>query len=156
MNPHEQLITKFYTCFQNKDYKGMQECYAPNAQFNDAAFVGLNAEQVKSMWEMLIKTGKDMQLSFGNIKGDVSGCDAEWTAVYTFSKTGRKVTNHIKARFEIEDGKIVKHTDSFNFYSWAKQTFGFAGLLIGWTSFFQKKVQSTAKESLDKFMARSQ
>ncbi|WP_221391751.1 nuclear transport factor 2 family protein [Dyadobacter sp. NIV53] len=154
MTANEQLITKFYTSFQNKDYKGMQDCYADQAKFSDAAFVNLDGKQVRSMWEMLIKNGKDLKLTFGNISGDAAGGKAEWTAVYTFSRTGNKVTNNINARFEIENGKIVKHTDSFPFYIWAKQAFGFTGLLIGWTTFFKNKVRATAMENLAKFMQK--
>lgn len=154
MTSNEQLITKFYTCFQNKDYKGMQDCYAGHAEFCDAAFTNLDGKQVRAMWEMLIKNGKDLKMTFGNVKGDVTGGNAEWTAVYTFSRTGNKVTNNINARFEIENGKIVQHTDSFTFYTWAKQAFGMTGLLIGWTPFFQNKVRATAMESLAKFMQK--
>ena len=152
MTSNEQLITKFYSSFQNKDYKNMQDCYADHARFSDAVFTGLDAKQVRAMWEMLIKNGKDLKLTFGNVKGDMAGGNAEWTATYTFSRTGNKVTNNINARFEIKNGKIVKHTDSFPFYTWAKQAFGFTGLLIGWTPFFQNKVRTTAMESLAKFM----
>ena len=154
MTTNEQLITKFYTCFQNKDYLGMQDCYADHAKFSDAVFTDLDGEQVKAMWEMLIKNGKDLKVIFNNVKGDAAGGSAEWTAWYTFSRTGKKVINRINARFEIENGKIVKHTDSFNFYKWARQAFGFTGLLIGWTPFFQNKVRTTAMESLTKFMYR--
>lgn len=155
MTPNEQLITRFYTCFQNKDYQGMQDCYAENAEFSDAAFADLNGNQVRAMWEMLCKTGKDLKLTFGNVKGDALGGSAEWTALYTFSRTGNKVTNNVAARFVIDNGKIVRHTDSFNFYIWAKQAFGFTGLIIGWTGFFQNKVRTTAMDSLTKFMEKT-
>ncbi|RZK47727.1 MAG: nuclear transport factor 2 family protein, partial [Pedobacter sp.] len=121
MNANEQLIQHFYTCFQNKDFKGMQACYADNAIFNDAVFKNLNAEQVKAMWEMLITKGKDMRLEFSQIKADEKTGSAHWDAYYTFSSTGNKVVNRIDASFEFENGKIVKHTDDFNFYIWAKQ-----------------------------------
>jgi ketosteroid isomerase-like protein len=152
MNVNEQLIHRFYTCFQHKDYKGMQECYAGNATFSDAVFKNLNAAQVKAMWEMLLRTGKDLSLEFDNVKaGDTQG-SAHWVATYTFSKTGNKVINSINASFQYENGKIVSHTDSFNFYTWARQALGFTGLLLGWTSFLKNKVQATAKRSLDEFM----
>jgi ketosteroid isomerase-like protein len=152
MNNNELLIQKFYTCFQNKDYKGMQNCYADNAIFSDAVFVNLNAAQVKAMWQMLITRGKDLQLEFKNINADEKSGSAEWTATYTFSATGKKVINHIHADFLFEDGKISKHTDSFNFYTWAKQALGPAGVLLGRTSFFKNKIRKTAIRSLDNFM----
>lgn len=152
MNANEQLIQHFYTCFKNKDFKGMQACYADNAVFNDAVFKNLNAEQVKAMWEMLITKGKDMRLEFSHIKADEKTGSVHWDAYYTFSSTGNKVVNRIDATFEFENGKIVKHTDYFNFYTWAKQALGISGLLLGWTSFLKNKIQNTALTNLNHFM----
>jgi ketosteroid isomerase-like protein len=156
MTAHEELITKFYTAFQNRDVKTMQECYAENAVFNDEAFVNLNALQVRAMWQMLILRGKDLVLTFENVKADDKEGSAEWTATYTFSATKRKVTNHIKAKFAFENGKIARHTDSFDFHRWASQALGVTGALLGWTGFLKKKVQKTAMESLENFMKKSQ
>lgn len=152
MNENEQLIRKFYTCFQNKDYKGMQDCYADNAIFNDSVFKNLNSTQVKAMWQMLISNSKDMSIEFSDIVVNKTNGTAHWDAYYTFSKTGNKVINRIDANFTFENGKIVSHTDNFNFYNWAKQALGISGVLLGWTYFVKNKVQKTAMESLTKFM----
>ncbi|MCF0058703.1 nuclear transport factor 2 family protein [Dyadobacter sp. CY356] len=153
MTPNEELITKFYASFKNKDYRGMQECYAENAVFNDEVFKNLNSDEVKAMWEMLCKS-KELSLTFGNITENDTSVSAEWTASYLFSKTGKRVVNNIQARFVIENNKIVKHTDTFDFYMWAKQALGFTGLLLGRTSYFRNKVQSTARQNLDNFMKK--
>jgi len=155
MTASEKLITHFYTCFQNKDFKGMQDCYATNATFNDAIFKNLNANQVKAMWQMLITKGKDMQLEFKLISSTENSASVHWDAYYTFSATGNKVTNRVDATFAIENGKIVKHTDQFNFYKWSKQALGFTGILLGWTSFFNKKISAQAMKNLDIFMAKN-
>ena len=152
MNANEQLIHHFYTCFKNKDFKGMQDCYANDATFSDAVFKNLNTNQVRAMWQMLITKGKDMHLEF-NIKGSTAdSVAAHWDASYTFSTTGRKVINKIDATFQIKNGKIVKHIDNFNFYTWSKQALGLTGLLLGWTSFLNKKISAKAMENLVHFM----
>lgn len=153
MTANEQLIHHFYTCFQNKDVKAMQDCYADHTSFNDPVFTGLGTAQVRMMWAMLLKSGKDMRIEFQNIKETQSGITAEWTAWYTFSATGNKVCNRIKALFVIENGKIVKHTDRFSFYKWARQALGLTGLLLGWTCFLRNKISTTAKKKLENFMS---
>jgi hypothetical protein len=65
------------------------------------------------------------------------------------------VVNYITANFIFENGKIVKHADSFNFYNWSKQAFGITGLLLGWTPFLKNKVGKTAMKSLDDYMSNS-
>ncbi|MFY9311215.1 MAG: nuclear transport factor 2 family protein [Bacteroidia bacterium] len=151
---NQQLITKFYSSFQKKDYKGMQECYADTATFSDEVFVNLNSEQVKAMWEMLCIRGTDLVLDFKNVTAKGNQAGAEWEAHYTFSASKRKVVNRIKASFIIENGKIVKHTDVFDFYKWSKQALGFPGALLGWTGFFKNTVRKGAMKSLNDFMSK--
>lgn len=130
----------------------MQNCYADNATFSDAVFQNLNAAQVKAMWEMLITRGKDLELRFQNIEAGEKTGSAEWIANYTFSQTGNKVENHIKANFEFENGKIIKHVDDFDFYKWSGQALGISGKLLGWTSFLKNKVRNKAMKSLEDFI----
>ncbi len=156
MDGNKALIEKFYTAFQQKDVLAMQNCYADNAVFNDPVFSNLNAEQVRAMWAMLIKSGKDMRVEFKNITGSSSGGTAEWIAYYTFSATGNRVTNRIKASFFIENGKIVRHTDRFSFYKWASQSLGLTGILLGWTGLLRNKISSKAKNNLELYMTARQ
>ena len=148
MTPNQQLITTFYEAFRDKDYKTMQDCYADNAVFNDEVFVELKADEVRAMWEMFCIKGKDMQLDFSNVQADDHHGSAEWIASYTFSKTARKVINRIEAHFTFEDGKIIRHIDHFNFYRWASQAFGIAGILLGWTTFFKNRVRQQGLKNL--------
>lgn len=152
MTANEQLITTFYKAFQQKNYKVMQECYADNAIFTDEVFVNLNAAEVRNMWEMLCKRGKDLQLEFKNITANEKSGTAEWIATYSFSKTNRKVVNRIKAEFVFLNGKIANHHDHFDFYNWAKQALGLTGVLFGWTKRLKEKVRAQAKKSLTDFM----
>jgi hypothetical protein len=153
MNSNEQLIRYFYSSFQNRDAKAMQECYADHASFSDPVFIGLNAEQVRAMWAMLLKSGKDMRIEFKNIRSSEKGGTVDWDAYYTFSATGKKVLNRIKASFIIENNKIISHTDQFSFYNWARQALGLTGLLWGWTAFLKNKIRGKARKNLDNYMA---
>lgn len=155
MEANRQLISHFYTCFKNKDYKGMQACYSNRATFNDAVFTDLNAAQVRAMWEMLISRGKDLHIEFGNIEVNENTGTVHWDAYYTFSSTGRKVSNAIDAYFEFENGKILKHTDSFDFYKWARQALGLTGLIFGHSNFLKQKIRAKAMQSLSDFMSRN-
>jgi uncharacterized protein len=152
MNQNQELINRFYTAFQQRDWKTMQQCYHPESQFSDPAFPGLNYVEVKAMWHMLCENAKDFSLQFSDVtsNGDQGSCN--WQAWYTFSLTGRKVHNIIKADFHFKDGLIVKHTDTFNFWRWSRMAMGVTGSLLGWTPFFRSKVQATARKSLTRFM----
>jgi ketosteroid isomerase-like protein len=155
MSTNQETIKTFYEAFARKDSATMAQCYHEEAVFNDAAFVNLNASQVRAMWKMLCERGADLKLEYSevSVEGDKGKC--RWDAHYTFSQTRRKVHNIIHAEFEFKDGKIIKHTDNFDFYRWSRQALGMTGLLLGWTGFLKNKVQQTAKASLDKYMKQS-
>ena len=155
MNPNEALLHTFYTCFRNADITGMQACYHDEAVFNDSIFSNLTGDEVKAMWAMLITGAKDMQVNFGSIHADDLSGSAHWEAAYTFSSTGNKVFNKIDGSFTFKDGKILRHSDHFDFYTWAKQAFGLTGILIGWTSFFKRKVKGQAQQRLKKYMSHT-
>lgn len=155
MYENQDVIRKFYTAFSKGDFKTMQDLYHPAAKFSDPVFRDLNAVEVRSMWQMLIMAAKDLEIKFSDVKGDQLGGSCHWEAIYTFSTTGRKVHNRIVARFEIANGKILRHEDDFNLYRWSRMAFGISGTLMGWTPFFQKKIRQTAEKRLASFMRRN-
>lgn len=158
MHPNARLIQQFYSSFQNLDAAGMARCYHPQVQFRDPVFPDLQGAEAGAMWSMLTTTVKKANsgwtLTVENIQADDHHGSCTWHAHYTFSQTGRKVHNIIQASFEFADGTILRHTDTFDFYRWARQAFGFTGVLIGWTPFFQKKVQATVAARLNNFIAK--
>lgn len=153
MTTNENTIHKFYTAFQQLDFATMQSCYSDDAVFSDPVFGLLNIEETRAMWEMLCKRAKDFSLVFGNIQElDAEYATCEWTAVYTFSQTGRKVVNKVKAHMKLADGLIVEHSDAFAIYRWTRQAMGLPGLLLGWSTWMNRKIQKRARKGLEKFM----
>ncbi|MFI5156879.1 MAG: nuclear transport factor 2 family protein [Chitinophagales bacterium] len=151
-----QVIDKFYSAFTRLDYKTMQQCYSDDAVFSDPVFGILSAAEVRAMWEMLCRNAQDFSLVYGDIEIlDAEYATCKWIATYTFSKTGKKVMNHIKAHMRIVNGKIIEHSDAFKISNWAAQALGFKGLLFGWTNFMKKGIQKNARKNLEKFMGSS-
>lgn len=152
----EQIITTFYTAFQNKDAEKMVSLYHDDIEFTDPAFGTLKGEHAKNMWRMLLENSKDLSLEFSQVSADGNTGKAHWEAHYTFSQTGRKVLNKIDADFTFKEGKIIKHVDSFNLKTWAKQTLGFKGSLLGGTAFFKRKLNGKTAALLAKFEKNTQ
>lgn len=146
-------LVRFYTAFQQHDWKTMGDCYHPEAQFSDPVFPDLGAEKVKAMWRMLLTSGTDLRLEFKVLEENSAGGKVHLDAYYTFSRTGRKVHNSIDATFVLKDGLILQHKDHFSFWRWSKQALGASGLLLGWTPLVKNKVRGTAASNLRKAMA---
>jgi ketosteroid isomerase-like protein len=155
MNSKEQLIQTFYTAFNNGDIETMAKCYHKNIVFEDPAFGKIHAEEVNSMWKMLIERSKgDLKIDVNDIVVVNNSGQANWIATYNFSQTKRKVVNKIHATFEFEDDLILIHKDSFDLWEWSKQALGLKGYLLGWTGFMRNKIQTSARLSLKNYMKK--
>ncbi len=154
MNKNEQLINDFYSAFQNLDWQTMQLSYATNIHFSDPVFSDLKGEDAVAMWHMLCRRATNFELTFSDVFADERHGSARWEATYTFSQTGRKVHNVIFAEFQFADGKIVRHSDHFNFWRWSQMALGLPGVLLGWSGYLKRKVQQQALGGLKLFIRR--
>ena len=153
MHPHQTLIETFYRAFAARDAEGMIACYHPRVRFTDEVF-DLEGAEAGAMWKMLCERGKDLEVSFSDVEADERTGRAHWDATYTFSAGGNLVRNSIDASFEFEDGKIVSHVDTFDFWKWSRQALGLPGLLLGWSGFLRRKVAATAARQLARYQER--
>lgn len=151
--PGQLLIEQFYSAFQRGDYQTMQSMYHDRATFTDPVFGTLKANEVRAMWEMLIRSGKGLRIEFHDVESDRLQGACVWEAWYQFSRTNRPVHNVIRASFAFDDGKIFRHADNFSFWRWSRQALGVPGWLLGGTASLQKKVATSARENLSKFMS---
>ncbi len=133
----------------------MGECYHEEAIFYDPVFEDLNSTELKAMWEMLCMNAKDFSLQFSAVEADHEYGTCSWVATYTFSKTGRKVINKVKAHVRFVDGKIVEHTDDFDLWKWSRQALGLPGWMLGWSEFMQRKIRKTAQDNLLRHMQKN-
>jgi uncharacterized protein len=154
-NPNDELIQRFYAAFARRDGDAMAACYAPGAHFTDPVFTDLRAEEPGAMWRMLTARAEDLEVRLVEREADGERGSARWLADYTFSRTGRKVHNDVRAEFRFEQGLIAEHRDSFSFHAWARQALGPVGLALGWTPVIRGKVQRQARAGLEEFLRRS-
>ncbi len=146
---HENLISTFYSAFANADAEGMVHCYHDQIRFEDPVFGVLHGADAKRMWRMLVRPG--IRITYSEVAADDHSGSANWIAEYTFGKSQRPVINKIHAEFEFKDGKIIRHTDTFDLWKWSRQALGVSGLLLGWTSWMKNKLRNTVRGKLNAF-----
>ena len=149
---NKSLIVHFYNSFSNGDGAGMASCYHDEVIFEDPAFGVLEGERARQMWMMLTSRNKDVDVSFSDVRADDVKGSASWKAVYHFGPAKRKVVNRILANFEFKDGKIMRHQDRFDLWKWAQQAMGWKGYILGWSGFFQNKLQQQTNKLLDNYI----
>jgi ketosteroid isomerase-like protein len=106
------------------------------------------------MWRMLTSRSDDLRVELHEHDADETSGSAHWIAHYTFTQTGRAVTNDVQARFRFQDGLIAQHEDEFDFHRWSRQALGTPGLLLGWTPIIKGATRKRARASLDQYMAQ--
>lgn len=148
-----EIVTRFYEAFARRDAEGMVACYADDVRFSDPVFPDLRGERAKNMWRMLCERGKDLEIEFRDVKSDGTTGSAHWEARYTFSFTGHRVHNVIDARFELSNGKITRHVDSFDLWRWSGMALGVKGKLLGWAPFVQNAIRKKGAIGLDAWAA---
>lgn len=152
---HKKIITAFYEAFSKGKANDMVAHYHPDIVFEDPAFGLLKGEEANAMWKMLIERSKgNIKVTFSDVKVVGNRGSASWEAAYIFGPDKRKVVNKIKAVFEFKDGKIIRHTDSFDVWKWASQALGWKGWLLGWTPFMKNQIKKQSKGLLKKYMEK--
>lgn len=143
------VIERFYGAFAARDGEAMAACYAPDAHFTDPVFVDLNGAEPGAMWRMLTARAADLRIEL--LEHDDH--TAHWRAHYTFTDTGRRVVNDVRATMRFHDDLIADHVDDFDFHRWARQALGPPGLLLGWTPMLRSAVRKKARAGLDRYLA---
>jgi ketosteroid isomerase-like protein len=151
---HVALIGRFYAALDRHDAEAMIACYHRDATFSDPVFPALDAAGVATMWRMLCARGKDLRVRTSGIAAAGTAGQAHWTATYTYSATGRPVTNEIDATFEFRDGLIVRHRDRFDLWRWMRMALGAKGAALGWLPPVRRAVQRQAARALADWRAK--
>lgn len=150
---NKEVLEQFYTAFQQGDAATMGSLYHPEGYFSDPVFQALTADEASSMWAMLLKRANgNLTIEFHSIEETEDYIKCVWEAKYVFSKTERPVHNVIRTKMTIEEGKIIIHEDSFDFWKWSRMALGTPGVLLGWTPFLKNKVRTQAQTSLQNFI----
>ena len=151
MHPHEALIREFYAALGRRDAEAMARCYHPDVFFSDTVFPSLRGEEAGNMWRMLLSRATDLEVTLDEASGDADGARSRITARYTFSRTGRKVTNRISSLFAFREGLICRQYDNFPFWPWAAQALGPLGRVLGWFPPLKWMIRRQAARGLEAF-----
>jgi len=133
----------------------MTACYHTEAVFDDPLFQNLQGSEIGMMWKMLCLQSGSLEIKADNIQADDESGQADWSAIYEFGKSRRRVHNKIHAEFKFKDGKIIKHTDEFNFWKWSRMALGPLGFIMGWNSVVQVNIRKQARANLTKFITKA-
>lgn len=148
-------IERLYAALNAGDGEAMAACYTPDATFEDPAFGRLAGGAGQDMWRMLTARAGDLQVDLVDRSASEDGTagTAHWTADYTFTETGRKVHNDVRATFVFRDGLIAEHRDVFDLRAWGAQALGPVGRVLGLSPLLKLIIRRKTRGQLATFRA---
>ncbi|MBT8208444.1 MAG: nuclear transport factor 2 family protein [Acidimicrobiia bacterium] len=152
---NRDVVNTFYNALASGDGDTMASLYRPDSVFEDPAFGELNGIDAGDMWRMLCSNATDLRVRHTIKSSTDATVVTNWIAEYTFSPTGRSVTNDVTATMRFDDGKIVEHRDRFNFWKWSAQALGTPGRMLGWTPLLKGQVRKRTALNLAAFQAKN-
>ena len=145
------LLTHFYDAFARRDGAAMAALYDSQATFEDPVF-RLRGGEIGKMWIALTRRAQQFGISYAITRADAGGGTVEWTARYLFAGR-RPVVNVVASDLAVDNGRIVRHRDRFDFARWSAQALGLPGRLFGRFAWFQRFVSRRLARRLDLSLA---
>ena len=162
MHKNEQTIHRFFGAFAYGDFRTMQQCLHPKAEFKDIGF-DLRGKQVPAMWHMLCAREGGIRVMYREVTVDDQTGRVKWECDYEFQReptsSPRHVHNKIETQIRFEDGLIRVQQDTCDFETWADQALGIIspiievfGSLTGHQDLLEQKVRESAKNRIEEFI----
>jgi len=156
---NEDIVRKFFSCYQSHDFKGMHSCLDENVKFSDFAF-DIQGNQVRAMWHWFcipfLRREEPVDVTkFEILRAEGDVVEARYRVSYLYGDKQSPVIYFIKASFVIQNDKIVKQTDTFgniSEYEFAKMALGFPLQFLALTPWLRGVVQAKAIKKLNEFM----
>ncbi len=127
MHPNALLLQRLFSSLNQHDHEAMAACYHSRATFTDIAFDLRGKEQIHAMWHMICQPDdhtSDIRAMFHVIHADDRSGWVNLIDDYTFSSTGRPVTNVIDSHFTFENDLIMRQRDFCDPRAWAAMALG--------------------------------
>jgi hypothetical protein len=156
---NEDIVNKFFSCYQAHDYLGMQSCLDENVKFSDFAF-DIQGKQVRAMWHWFCVSypPREKPVSvpeFEIVNANNDTVLAKYRVNYLYGDKQRPVDYVIEANFKLQDEKIIEQKDEFSSISefeFAEMAFGFPVQLLALTPLLRVVVRKKAAQKLSQFM----
>ncbi len=149
MSDNKTTLQTFFSALRKRDFETMVECYHSEVVYTDPVFPELVGRRACAMWKLVCRKGIGLRISYSEIEASEIEGSARWEAAYTYLPTNRRVEKKVMARFEFADGKITRHTDTFDFDAWIKMAFGWKAVLFGRGASLKERERARALRELE-------
>lgn len=147
MSKEAQIVKEFYKALSKGDYQKVNSLYHDDAKYRDEIF-DLRGKEINALWYTATRPEMNLIAHCKSLKVDGDRVTTDWNISYTIDTLNRKVELDETGVFQFQDGKIINHKDSYDFWSWCAQSLGFIGKALGWSQWLKNRVRNQAKKSV--------
>ncbi|MCX8019112.1 MAG: nuclear transport factor 2 family protein [Chitinophagaceae bacterium] len=146
---NRDILEHFFSALQRADTDALSYYYDSEVHYNCPLYGLLQGDAVMARWKLFFSEVSDYSFSFGNIQLlDEEYATVDCEASYLFIPSGKKIIHPYKAFLRIQHDKITEQSDAYSLQRWAAQAFGFSATLIGWTGWYQRRLQKKFRKKL--------
>jgi limonene-1,2-epoxide hydrolase len=142
-----EIVKEFYKALDSGDYRTVNEFYHKNAHYKDEIF-DFKGLEIHALWYTATLPDMELSAELESIREEEDAIYTEWVMSYTLDIIKRRIRLKEKGKFTFQEGKIIEHTDKYDFWTWCIQAFGIIGRALGWSNWLQNRVRSQAKKSV--------
>jgi len=144
--PQRDVLDTFLQALAHRDIDTMMSCYSAEATYHSPIFPHVEGDMLAATWQWFCAKAPDLTLTVKTCTIEGEHAHVEWTATYTFPKTGRPVTQITTSTFTFDALKICCHSDHFDLHAWSRMALGPLGRVFGGRRWLQRSLQHAAAE----------
>lgn len=145
------VLDRFLQALAHRDVVTMMACYGPRASYHSPIFPHVEGDALEATWQWFCAKAPDLAMTVGKRNASANTIHVDWTATYTFPKTGRPVVQVTQSTFTFEDAVICRHEDHFDLHAWSHMALGPLGYVLGGRRWLQRSLQRAAAERVARF-----
>jgi ketosteroid isomerase-like protein len=134
------VTERLFSALRRRDAAGIAACYDEDAVFSSPLIGDVRGTEVEAVWRAIFAKTRESALSFTIVDLGLTTARVEGTVTFSLVASGRSVTSRFNSALHIRDLRVVCHDDHFDAWAWSSMAFGPAGLLLGWSKAWRRRM----------------
>ncbi len=144
-----KIIEDFFSYLRANDAESLMKCYADDAVYFNPLSDLVQQPAIELVWKTFMDDAAGLEITWAVVEDKGEGYYAcKWQASFNHTLTGKKVVMPVAAYFKCANNLIAEHSDGFSLHQYSAQAFGFPATIIGWNSYYQKKIKLKYRKRL--------
>jgi hypothetical protein len=104
---------------------------------------------LEALWRAIFAATRDSTLNFTIVDLGLTNARVEGIATFSLIASGRSVICRFSSALHIRDQQVICHDDHFDAWAWSSMAFGPAGLLLGWSKAWRRRMAEDVRPARD-------